>query len=430
MNPLRLALPVLALAAVAAAPPPLVKPLDPAAAFQGDRGRVVFDPACRDYDVVSVAANPACAARLAAGDTAISLAVAAQTAAGPQPQRREAVAILERAIARENHPAAHYLLGNLLGTGQALPPEPARAVQHLSFASEHGNPAAADLLASLIVAGRGTPRDMPRAVRLYEQAAATGWPEAATSLAVLYLQGRLLPRDEARGRALLAAAAAAGDERAAKLVPIAAADNKVNNVQLLPAATDAAIRTQSYGVFDNPEIPPNFGYDEALQALHALPYDDPAALAMLDRDWRILRTPYLYEFARRLAVGDPQRSVRVYFLAKTRMNYDAARCADNAATEASTAWDRLIANDFAPALVQLDRAQRAAAARAAVADEALLPGDTQPWWVCRSGLAAMSAALTGKPLPVAYKPASEWPALRDAARGPLVAVAAMVVSPK
>jgi hypothetical protein len=39
-------------------------------------------------------------------------------------------------------------------------------------------------------------------------------------------------------------------------------------------------------------------------------------------------------------------------------------------------------------------------------------------------MAAMSAALAGKPLSLALKPAGEWPGLRDAARRPLVALAA------
>jgi hypothetical protein len=53
---------------------------------------------------------------------------------------------------------------------------------------------------------------------------------------------------------------------------------------------------------------------------------------------------------------------------------------------------------------------------AALAEEARLPENTEPWWVCRSGMLAMTAALDGNPQPLQLKPASEWPALRKAAR--------------
>lgn len=402
---------------------PVVAPSDTTAPFQGDRGRVIFDPACRDYDVLTLPANAACAARVAAGETAPSIAVAAQSV-GLDPVRRvEALAILERTITRENHPAAHYLLGSLLATGEAFRADPVRAVKHLTIASDHGNPAAADLLASLVVAGKGTARDMSRAVRLYEQAAAGGWPTAATSLAVLYLQGRLLPLDTARGIALLKAAAAAGDKRAAQLVPLAEAGDKINNFQIIPAAADADVKARRYGTFDNPDIPPGFGFDEKLQAVHAAPYDDAATLAALERDRAQLTTPYVYELARRLAVSAPDRALRLYLLARIRMSYDALRCSDPAALDAVGAWDRLIRADLGSALNAATADMRNAAARAALADEAVLDGRTRPWWVWRSGMAAMSAAIAGKPLPLALKPAREWPELRAKARQPVEALA-------
>lgn len=55
----------------------------------------------------------------------------------------------------------------------------------------------------------------------------------------------------------------------------------------------------------------------------------------------------------------------------------------------------------------------------ALDEEKKLPLDTQPWWVCRSGIAAMNAAINGNIGPLQLKPASEWPGLRNAARAQL-----------
>ncbi len=418
-----LIMPFLAAALVAAAPPlPEVKPHDDTANFQGSGGRVVFDPACRDYTVETLPSDPACAARVAAGETAPSLAIAASTAVLPGPRRVEAIAILERAIAKHDHPAAHYLLGMFLGTGELFTPDYARAAKHLEIASTGGNPSAADLLATLIVEGKGTPRDLPRAERLYRQAIAAGYPESATSLAILYLNGRYLPRDAEFGRRLLEAAAAAGDARAKQLAPLAGAADKFHNFQILPAEADGAVKVREYGAFDNPQIPPGYGFDDAFQAVHYAPYDDAATLAVLERDVARLPTPYRYELARRVAVRDPARALELYLLARTVMTYDALRCADAGALEAVRAWDIVTVPDMRFALKPANPETLAAAAKAALAAESALAGDTRPWWVCRAGMPAMTAAMAGKPLPLALKPAAEWPALRAQSRQPIAAL--------
>ena len=424
---------VFAAPSIAAQPPvadiPVVRPGDPAARLQGDGHPIKFDPACREYSVVTLPSNPACAARVAAGETAPSLAVAVQSAALNPPRKADAVAILTKAIAVEDHPAAHYLLGMIYAIGGVTHTDNVLAVDHLTIASDRGNPAAADLLARLVFEGKGTPRDMPRAVRLYRQAAAGGVPSAATSLALLYLQGWLLPRDPVLGGKLIAAAAAAGDPQAKQLAPLAASDGKLHNVrwhnlELIPAEADTAVTTREYGLFDTPVIPPSFGFDGAFQAVYFAPYDDPAILAELDRDAPRLTAPYLYEFARRLSAKDPPRALRVFLLALTRMTYDTTRCADPAALKAVNAWGMLVTTDLRFALTNSTPASQAVAARAALVDEAAMPGDAKPWWVCRSGTGAITTASAHGAPPLALKPMAEWPALRVASRAALEKLAA------
>lgn len=410
---------LLAAATVAPALPPIV-PADDTARFKGDGGAIKFDPTCRDYTLTTVTANPECAARLDRGETAPSLAIASHTSLAEPARRAEILAVLERTIAKENHPAAHYLLGSLLSNGERRP-DYAKAAHHLAIASDRGNPAAADLLAGLAVAGKGTPRDIPRAIRLYERALAGGFLAGGWRLAQLYLDGRHMPKDEAYGRRLLEAVAAAGDERAAQLAPMLSIP--VSNVQLLPAESDSAVRTKVYGLFDNPDIPPNFGNDDAFQRVHDAPFDDVATRTMLERDAERMPTPYLYELARRIAPSDPARALRTYLLARARMGYDAARCADWSALEAIGAWDRYIGPDIAFAIKESTPEMRMQAAREALRLEAALSGDQTPWWVCRSGMDAVQRALSGTPGPLGLKPASDWPKLRAEMRRTLESLA-------
>jgi hypothetical protein len=399
----------------------LVAPTDPTAPFKDDTGALKFDPRCRDYTLDTVQSDPACAARVAKAEAAPSLAIAVQTLQSAPERRADALQLLERSAATTDSPAVHYLLGNVLGTAQQVQPNYAVAVRHLETATNRGNPAAADLLAGLLMAGKGAPRNVPRAISLYERAAANGFSDAAVTLGKLYLAGKFTPRDEVRGLAWLDAAAAVGTPQAAQLAALARNQASITNFQLIPAPDPARVRAVKFGTFDNPDIPPNFGFDPTFQVVHDAPYDDPATLARLEKDFAGMPTPYLYELARRLAARDPSRSQILYLVARTRMTYDASRCADTASMESLRAWDVLVAQDIR--FLFASGRPSPAAVDAALAEERKLSADAQPWWVCRSGMPAMTAAIGGKAGPLQLKPAQEWPALRKAAQAQLAALA-------
>lgn len=400
--------------------PVTVTPADPTAPFKGDGGTLKFDPTCRDYTLDTVQADPSCAARIAKGEAAPSLAIAATTLQSLPAKSVDAVHLLERSAIATDNPAVHYFLGSVLGTAEQVQPNYTAAVRHLGIAADRGNPAAADLLASFLIAGKGTPRDVPRAIRLFEMAAANGFPNAAINLGKLYLAGRIVPKDEARGMAWLDAAAAVNAPTAAQLAILARNQAKITNFQLIPSADPAEVKVVRYGTFDNPDIPPNFGFDLAFQAVHDAPYDDPATLARLEREAANLPTPYLYELARRLAARDASRSLTTYLVARTRMAYDANRCANPASLESLRAWDMLIAPDLRFLFVA--GRPSSVIVNGALTEERKLPADMQPWWVCRSGMPAMTAAISGKAGPLQLKPVSEWPELRKAAQAQLAAL--------
>lgn len=324
-------------------------------------------------------------------------------------------------MAAKDHPAIHYFLGTLYGTAERLRPDYAKARRHLTIAADRGNPAAADLLGTLLVQGKGGPRDVPGAIARYEYAMGHGYPNAVMRLAELYLRGRFVARDDARAGALLDAAAAAGVQQASYFKVMLDGAGKITNYQLLPADDDKGVKAERYGPFDNPLIPPNFGFDPAFQATYFAPFSDAAIVADLQRTAPARPTPYLYELARRLSERDPDRALQTYFVARMRMTYDALRCADPAAMESLRAWDMIVAPDLLFAL-RGPQSNVREAARQALASEAALPSGTRPWWVCRSGMTAMQAALEGRPAPLALKPVAEWPTLREQARQPLKAM--------
>ena len=402
-------------AAQTAAPPPKVAPPDPTAQFSGGSGAIKFDRVCRDIKAAQLAANRACADRVARGETAPSIEVAMATimAASGREEAAAGFAVIERAIAVENHPAAHYLIGSLLGTAERFPPDYPRAVRHLEQAVAGGNIAAADLLGTLVLEGRGIAQDVPRADSLFARAMAGGMAGSAVRLALLYLQGIYLPKDEARGRAILDAAVAAGDQGASTMLTMMTA--KVTAYQMHPRADGAELRV--YCALDTPRIPPAFGFTDDFIKLHHSAYSDPAILARLEREQASLPTPYLYELARRAAAASPEKARGYWMLARLRMIYDATRCADPSAIEAVGAWDRVVMRDLNFAVAGIKPAEIKAAVEFALAREAAMPGDARPWWVCYSGMAAYSTALDKKPAPLALKPASDWPKIREEARG-------------
>jgi hypothetical protein len=402
------------IAAALAQSPVLVVPADLTAQFKGDGGALKFDTSCRDYTLETVKSDPLCAERVAKAEAGPVLAIVAKTLQAVPAKKNEALLLLKRSATATDSPAVHYLLGSVLGSGKVIQPDYGLAVRHLSIAAERKNPAAADLLANLLIAGKGAPRDVSRAIRLYEFAAANGFPYSALSLGKLYLAGKFVAKDEARGRAWLDAAAAVNTPSAAELAELAKAQDRINNYQLIPAADPKDVKVERYGTFDNPDIPPNFGFDTAFQAMRDAPYDDPEILAGLQRDFGTLPTPYLYELARRLAAKDAAKSLTMFLVARTRMIYDASRCADPAAFESLQAWDMLTVSEFG-FLFAFD-ATTPAIVNAAIAEEKKLPADTSPWWVCRSGMASITATMSGNAGPLKLKPTAQWQELRREAQ--------------
>ncbi|MGZ8361924.1 MAG: tetratricopeptide repeat protein [Allosphingosinicella sp.] len=406
-----------------ASPPTIIAPTS-TAPFSATRGPIRFDRACGNLTFETLPADAGCSARIGRGETGPTLEVIARTLSEGHTQEniRAALAMLDRAIATEDHAAAYYLAGSLLATGEVEPPDYPRAITFLERAVARGNAAAADLLAILVLEGRGTAKDPARAARLFGLAAAGGMEGSATRLAHLYLTGRDLPANPALARQILDRAAAAGVLGAAQLLLMLDGDSLVHNYQLHPNEDPARVEVRQYRTFDNPEIPPTFGFTDEFQRVHYAAYSDPDIRTRLERDRPGLPTPYLFELARRTVQVSVERARGYYLLAKLRMTYDARRCADGQALEAIPAWDRLVAGDLRPALRGMSADELAAAVAFALEQDQVLPPDTRPWWVCYSGMASYSGYSPGQPLPLRLVPETEWPRLRQEIRDAIAGI--------
>ena len=104
-----------------------------------------------------------------------------------------------------------------------------------------------------------------------------------------------------------------------------------------------------------------------------------------------------------------------------RTTYDASRCANADALGAIKAWDLLIGPDIRFLFGNGNITKQIA--QAALDEEASFPANTEPWWVCRSGIVEMTAAMEGKIAPLKLKPVSDWPNLRQTARAQIAAIA-------
>jgi hypothetical protein len=407
------------LTALAAAAPALtVVPPSPTAPFSATRGDLKFDRACRTVTVAMLASSPACGARVARGETGptIEVVLASHQAAPTAETLRAALPLLERAIAAEGHPAALYLAGAMLTTGELLQPDFARGVPLLERAAAGGNAAAADLLAGMVLEGRGTAQDVARAIRLYEQAAAGGMEGSATRLGTLYLTNRHLPRDVGKGRRVLEAARAAGVRGADAYLLSLEAEGRSRNYQIHPSADPAKVEVRDEKLLAVSEVNPGFGFTDEFRRIHYSAYSDPALLARLEREQASLPTPYLFELARRMAAVSEEKARGYVLLAQLRLSYDVNRCVDADTAQASALWTTLIARDVQFAFRNLKPEKAAEAVRFALDREAAMPADTRPWWVCYGGLNTYPTIEEGKPVPLRLKPEAEWPALRKAAR--------------
>lgn len=393
------------------------------APFSATKGNLQFDRACRDLTFETLASDRGCAARVGRGESAPTMEVVmGSLMRSYTPENvRVALRMLDRAIAAEAHPAAQYLAGTLLATAEAVAPDHARGVAYLEKAVAGGNVAAADLLGLMVLEGKGAAQDVPRAVKLLEKAADGGMEGSAARLAQVYLAGTHIPPNPDLARRILEAAVTAGSSAAPGMLAMLDGESRIHNIQLIPAEDPAKVTLRKYGTFDNPPIPPAFGFTEEFQRLHYSAYGDTAVLVRLERDYPRLPTPYIYELTRRMAAVSPDKARGYLLLGRLRLLYDVRRCSDPQASQAMSAWTDFAQRDIQHVLKGMTRDQFEAARRFALEREAALPADTRPWWVCYSGMVSYSAAADGKPVSLPLVPQSEWPRLRQKVRDELIA---------
>jgi TPR repeat protein len=114
---------------------------------------------------------------------------------------KEAVRWYEAAAAQE-HPAALFVMGRLLASGEGMNKNMVKAVEFYERAKAQGNAEAGFYQGLMAHAGLGGERDLSRAVELYQEAAGKGVPGALYYLANCYRFGSGLSPQPIRGESI------------------------------------------------------------------------------------------------------------------------------------------------------------------------------------------------------------------------------------
>lgn len=125
---------------------------------------------------------------------------------------------------------------------------------------------------------------------------------------------------------------------------------------------------------------------------------------------------YLFELARRLWPDDKPAALEWYAVGMARARYDAMRCVDPTARQGI---------DFLPMIapevmegIKANRKEFGEAGQRALARQDLFVDTPSPQWICTQGMAAINAAIQGKPLSEQnyFRPIAEWAAIRSEIR--------------
>lgn len=132
-------------------------------------------------------------------------------------RRRAAIpdeASARMASAGAQDPAAQFLLGQRLATGDGVARNDTEAVRWLALAADRGHVPAQHALGRMIDAGRGVQRNLDEVVRLYRVAAGAGHADAQYDLGLLHERGEGVPRNLSIAKAWYRKAASRGHLKA------------------------------------------------------------------------------------------------------------------------------------------------------------------------------------------------------------------------
>jgi hypothetical protein len=341
---------------------------------------------------------------------------------------------LFREAAGKGDTKAQVLLAQLLLNGKAGVQDPVEAVAWYKKAAVR-NPQGDQYVAiaqynlgALYWSGRGVAKDTDEALRQYNEAATNGFGESQGVLVGMYASGIGVPADIIQALKWALVLAANGDTKGASAVEIlrkratvdqfaqanAAAQKQFPGLKFAGIAPSGAAQLVPERGVPREVVSPAAGYTPAFAALHQRPVSDNAAvIRQIKSHLKALPPPYLFELARRTFPDDNQEGVNWFWLARMRAGYDGSRCTDPTAGGGIQQWN-LIADNVVDFIKNHPESSRLGKI-SALSRDAALPIDISPDWICGSGIQALSAA-HGKNPDNLLKPASQWPAIRQAIR--------------
>lgn len=161
---------------------------------------------------------------------------------------------------------------------------------------------------------------------------------------------------------------------------------------------------------------------QEIAALRALPADRNEEIANSIWERRSEAEPiFLMEAARRYATFNEERALYAYFLGRSRVIYDARRCADSTALESVEVVDQFAQSEIAPLMADVGRVHDQLSA--VYSSGETFTSTTSPWWICSSSNSAFFAAQNGATLTEAewLRVPSLWPGIQDSMNNNMLA---------
>jgi len=123
---------------------------------------------------------------------------------------------------------------------------------------------------------------------------------------------------------------------------------------------------------------------------------------------------FLYEITRRAVASNPERALEAYFLARSRILYDAARCVDSSAMGVVDAASEYVGDELVN-LINSDMVMVERVLSNLAESGEMFTSQASPWYACSFGDAAYFAATNGVSLPGAewLKTEVRWQDARD-----------------
>lgn len=344
------------------------------------------------------------------------------------PDPEKAVAAFKKLYDNGNVFAGHALAERYL-SGSGVKKDPQKSINLLQEIANQGFGPSQGFLGSIYLQGfEGIPAQPDKAVPLIVQAIGWGHTPSMFDLGLAYLKGQATGGSGQlyEGYKWISRAARQGHSGAKSV------QTSLEKKYGVPKPQGQNGLVVEQGIRIDP-LAANMGFTEAFADLHyASPFKDAAIIKEIKTS-RLGKHPiYYYELSRRLINTDAEEAVYWTLVGGYRMRYHAKRCTDKTALGSVQMLPMAMnTKKLATALDKLTASGRAGEIyKKAVMDASAMPLDTDPSWVCRTGMRTIMARMNGEAETDLLKPQATWANINDTLKTETLALIESKYPPK